>query len=105
MFRSSFFAMLSKDFRFITSSFLTHLVQPGLVAIIDQHNYRSMGHFVRSVQPTWRSKAAPSSFQDLQDVTYFLNAMTSPPLLSLAGGHPTTRDVDMFLMAHGKSIK
>lgn len=99
------FDALNNDFRFITASFLTHLVHPTTIAIIDQHNFRSLGHFVSRVIPNWRHKAAPSNFQDLLDVSYFLTSLAKSKALTLNGATASLRDVDMFLMAHGKSIK
>jgi hypothetical protein len=37
--------------RYITSAFLTHLIHPRDVPIIDQHNFRAMNHLLRVYQP------------------------------------------------------
>jgi hypothetical protein len=84
---------------YISAAFLTHLMYPAVVPIIDQHNYRAMNALMGR-----KSSAAPSSYEDLVDLRRFidevLGAWPRGP-----GGKPHERDLDKFLMAYGKSLK
>lgn len=53
------FVALDRDLggkrRFITVAFLLHLLYPGKVPIIDQHNIRAVNALVAGVRPTWNT--------------------------------------------------
>jgi hypothetical protein len=59
--------------RYITSAFLTHLIHPHDVPIIDQHNFRAMNHLLRVHQP----KKKPSDWSDIAHLKRFLIEATT----------------------------
>jgi hypothetical protein len=89
---------------YITSAFLTHLLFPFSTPIIDQHNFRAMNHFVGQVRPGWTHKAKPSRYSDLEDIQAFMSAILATWTEATNTLSPSSRDLDKFLMAFGKSI-
>ncbi len=91
--------------RYITVSFLMHLLRPNEIPIIDQHNYRAMNHFLGQVRPTWLSKSAPTNYADLIALSEFMKGVrchwnTVDPVTV-----PSERNLDRFLMMFGKALK
>lgn len=80
--------------RYITAAYLTHLVHPRDVPIIDQHNFRAMNHLLRIQQP----KKKPSDWSDIAQLKRFLTEATSR--LQYAEG-----DFDKYLMMYGRALK
>jgi len=80
--------------RYITSAYLTHLVLPRDVPIIDQHNFRAMNHLHRVQQP----KIKPSDWSDIAQLKRFLTEANSK--LQYAEG-----DFDKYLMMYGRALK
>ena len=80
--------------RYITAAYLTHLVHPRDVPIIDQHNFRAMNHLLRVQQP----KKKPSDWNDIAQLKRFLTEATSK--LQYAEG-----DFDKYLMMYGRALK
>lgn len=90
---------------FITVCFLLHLVNPGTMPILDQHNYRSVSRHLMKVRPAWLLKAKPSTFGDLLLVREFGVAVLGAWEKHVASPKPSTDDLDRYLMMHGKSLK
>lgn len=80
--------------RYITSAFLTHLIHPHDVPIIDQHNFRAMNHFLRVQQP----KKKPSDWSDIAHLKCFLSEATTKLQY-------TESDFDKYLMMYGRALK
>ena len=90
----------SIEVAYISSAFITHLLFPAEVPIIDQHNFRAMNHFLGHK----KSKAAPSNFQDVLNLKQFIvNVVKNWP--QSGGKPPTERELDKFLMAFGRKLK
>ncbi|NWF08289.1 hypothetical protein HX810_11515 [Pseudomonas salomonii] len=79
---------------YITSAFLTHLIHPHDVPIIDQHNFRAMNHFLRVQQP----KKKPSDWSDIAHLKCFLSEATTKLQY-------TESDFDKYLMMYGRALK
>lgn len=91
--------------RFITVAFLTHLMHPSAVPIIDQHNFRAVNHLMSAIRRGWKGKAAPSRFSDILLVGSLMRA-----LLDAQGKRPRprrmlARELDKYLMMYGKALK
>jgi len=88
---------------FITFAFLIHLLNQTTLPIIDQHNYRSVNHYIRSVRRSWTVKRPPRNLDDLYAVRDFIAAVRGnwPP----GEPRPRRRTLDKFLMMHGKALK
>ena len=103
------FAQLDNAFggpnRFITVSFLLHLIRPKSAPIIDQHNYRGVNHLIAQVRSEWKYKKTPSNFEDVRLVHRFLTNIIKA--WRDGGPSPTRsrRELDKFLMMYGKAIK
>jgi hypothetical protein len=80
--------------RYITSAFLTHLIHPRDVPIIDQHNFRAMNHLLRVHQP----KKKPSDWSDIAHLKRFLTEATTKLQYSES-------DFDKYLMMYGRALK
>ena len=80
--------------RYITSAFLTHLIHPRDVPIIDQHNFRAMNHLLRVYQP----KKKPSDWSDIAHLKRFLTEATTKLQYSES-------DFDKYLMMYGRALK
>ena len=91
--------------RFISSAFLTHLLFPNDVPIIDQHNFRAINHYLGALHPGWTRKATPSNYRDLESLGSFMKEVLRAWRGITDGPPPTERNLDKFLMAYGKSIK
>lgn len=85
---------------YISAAFLTHLLFPATIPIIDQHNFRAMNSLMNR-----RSNAVPSRFQDLTELKQFIREVLAAWPTSSGTARPSERDLDKFLMAYGKSIK
>ncbi len=88
---------------FVTTCFLLHLVQSDSVPIIDQHTYRAMNFFVKTVRPNWYIKRKPTQYQDLLIYREFLNSVHT--FWREEGDAPSLRTLDKYLMMLGKHIK
>lgn len=85
--------------RYISAAFLTHLMYPEIVPIIDQHNFRAMNALLGR-----KSRAVPSRFSDLADLRHFIDEVLDAwPRETVK--KPDERSLDKFLMAYGKSLK
>ncbi|MDB1113662.1 hypothetical protein [Pseudomonas extremaustralis] len=80
--------------RYITSAFLTHLIHPSDVPIIDQHNFRAMNHFLRVHKP----KKKPSNWDDIAYLKRFLTEATTKLQYSES-------NFDKYLMMYGRALK
>jgi len=91
--------------RFVTVAFLTHLMFPNWVPIVDQHNFRAANHLMRSAIPAWPRPGPrlPSTWYDLEFLDGFMGGV-----LSVWPGDtpvPTRRELDLYLMMLGKAVK
>ena len=89
---------------YVSAAFLTHLLFPLDIPIIDQHNFRAMNQLLKAVRPGWTHRRLPSSYHDLLDLNAFLREILTQ-WSSTSDVPPSTRELDKFLMAYGKSIK
>jgi len=103
------FAMLHEAFggatRYITVAFLTHLLYPTTVPIIDQHNFRSANVLIHAVRPSWRIKRLPSRYEDIKVVDQFMRMVAAVWTQWSPADAPSLRDIDKFLMMYGKALK
>jgi hypothetical protein len=103
------FAMLHEAFggatRYVTVAFLTHLLYPMTVPIIDQHNFRSTNVLFQAVRPSWRIKRLPSRYEDIQVVDQFMRMVAAVWTQWSPADAPSLRDIDKFLMMYGKALK
>ncbi|MGF7047767.1 hypothetical protein J2T13_002273 [Paenibacillus sp. DS2015] len=83
---------------FITVAFLSHLINPEQVEIIDQHNFRAMNYLMSTVREDWVWKRNPMSIYDIVDFSDFLRALL--PAVKEAKGNK--RELNKFLMMFGK---
>jgi hypothetical protein len=98
-------AVVGGSSRYITKTFLLHLLRPNKIPIIDQHNFRAMNHFLKTVHPGWRSKSKPSTYTDLATFSDFDRAILSRWKALDPVGVPSERNLDRFLMMFGKGLK
>lgn len=91
--------------RFITVAFLTHLLHPHVLPIIDQHNFRAINGFAAAVRPAWKTKKKPSAYRDIEVVMAFMEAVRREWHWRWPESVPTVSDLDKFLMMYGKAIK
>lgn len=102
------FVLLDRHFggktRFITVAFLVHLLHPGKVPIIDQHNFRAVNALLAAARPGWRSKKQPSRYEDITLVAAFMKAVRTAWGRRAHASVPSYRELDKFLMMYGKSI-
>ena len=80
--------------RYITCAYLTHLIHPQQVPIIDQHNFRAMNHLLRT--PSAKNK--PSNWSDIVQLKLFLEEASE------RYQRPET-DFDKYLMMYGRALK
>ncbi|WP_137823528.1 hypothetical protein [Pseudomonas sp. D(2018)] len=80
--------------RYITTAYLTHLIHPQEIPIIDQHNFRAMNHLLRIPSP----KKKPSDWDDIAHLKSFLNKVVSRLPYSES-------DIDKYLMMYGRALK
>ncbi|HBP5040549.1 TPA: hypothetical protein NJH56_001712 [Pseudomonas aeruginosa] len=80
--------------RYITSAYLTHLIHPLQVPIIDQHNFRAMNHLLR----TPSAKKKPSNWGDIVRLKHFLREASE------RFQRPET-EFDKYLMMYGRALK
>jgi hypothetical protein len=103
------FAILYEAFggatRYVTVAFLTHLLYPTTVPIIDQHNFRSTNVLIHAVRPTWRIKRLPSRYEDIEVVDQFMRVVAAVWKQLSPADAPSLRDIDKFLMMYGKALK
>ncbi|MGG1519033.1 hypothetical protein ABE504_26720 [Paenibacillus oryzisoli] len=83
---------------FITVAYLSHLLNPDKIEIIDQHNFRAMNYLMSTVRPDWVWKRNPASMDDITDFSVFLQSLL--PAVKEAKGNK--RELDKFLMMFGK---
>lgn len=86
---------LEKPHRYISVAFITHLIHPDKIPIIDQHNYRAMLFLLKAAKRNPRSKKKPSNWQDIQDLGKFLSSLSKRL-------KKQEREVDKFLMIYGR---
>lgn len=91
--------------RFITVAFLTHLLHPHVLPIIDQHNFRAVNCFAAAVRPAWAIKKKPSAYRDIEVVMAFMEAVRREWHRRWPESVPTASDLDKFLMMYGKALK
>jgi hypothetical protein len=91
-------------YRYITVSFLLHLLRPSEVPIIDQFNFRAMHYYFGVVRPGWRPNHRPAAFSDLEMLSRFLSAITHGWRIIDPSSVPSQRDLDRFLMMKGKAL-
>ncbi|WP_339192766.1 hypothetical protein [Paenibacillus sp. FSL W8-1287] len=83
---------------FITIAFLSHLLNPDKIEIIDQHNFRAMNYLMSTLRPDWVWKRNPVSLDDITDLSMFLQSLL--PAVKEAKGNK--RELDKFMMMFGK---
>jgi hypothetical protein len=91
--------------RYVTVAFLTHLLHPTTVPIIDQHNFRSTNVLIQAVRPSWRIKRLPSRYEDILVVDRFMRAVATLWAQWSPADAPSLRALDKFLMMYGKALK
>jgi hypothetical protein len=91
--------------RYVTVSFLLHLLRPTEIPIIDQHNFRAMNHYLTMVRDGWKSKAKPSTFGDLVVLSGFMSSVLCYWRSIDPTRVPSERALDRFLMMFGKALK
>lgn len=91
--------------RFITVAFLTHLLFPEQVPIIDQHNFRAINGFIHDMQPMWLGRKKPSTWSDVKAVGAFMEGVLSAWMSCSVASVPTRERLDQFLMMYGKELK
>ncbi|MGU3471876.1 hypothetical protein ACLBWT_12080 [Paenibacillus sp. D51F] len=84
---------------FITLAFLSHLLNPKKIEIIDQHNFRAMNYLMSTIRPEWVWKRNPICLDDITDFSVFLHSLL--PAVKEAKGNK--RELDKFLMMFGKN--
>lgn len=85
--------------RFITVSFITHLIHNKEIPIIDQHNYRALNFFSNNLSLSSTFKKSPSNWDDIIKLKEFTDTIL--PNLN----NTDAQYFDKFLMMFGKSIK
>jgi hypothetical protein len=91
--------------RYITLTFLLHLLRPSNVPIIDQHNFRAINYYVKLLRPLWRRKSNPSTYDDLTTLSSFLSSVISQWKATHPSTVPSKEKLDRFLMMFGKGLK
>jgi hypothetical protein len=99
------FAAVEGPRRYITVTFLLHLLRPAEVPIIDQHNFRAMNCYFSKVRPGWHGKSKPSSYADLETLSSFLRAVRACWKRIEPSSVPCQRHLDRFLMMYGRALK
>jgi len=84
--------------RYITVSFITHLIHHHEIPIIDQHNFRAMNYLENNFTLE-NSKKSPSNWEDILKLKVFINN------LKASFPNRSKEDIDKFLMMFGKSLK
>lgn len=95
---SYWFISLVFPTRYITMAFLTHLIHPEKYSIIDQHNFRSMNHLIKSVRPMHKFNVKPSTSKHIEEISWFITNLANEL-------GKEKQEVDRYLMMHGKLIK
>ena len=98
------YAAVGGPYRYITVSFLLHLLRPSEVPIIDQFNFRAMHYYFGVVRPGWRPNHRPAAFCDMEMLSRFLSAITHGWKIIDPSSVPSQRDLDRFLMMKGKAL-
>lgn len=80
--------------RYITCAYLTHLIHPLQVPIIDQHNFRAMNHLRRTLS----AKKKPSNWSDIVQLKLFLREVSE------RYQRPDS-EFDKYLMMYGRALK
>lgn len=80
--------------RYITNAYLTHLIHPLQVPIIDQHNFRAMNHLLQIPS----AKKKPSNWSDIARLNNFLREA------SIRFKRPEA-EFDKYLMMYGRALK
>ncbi|PMZ92911.1 MULTISPECIES: hypothetical protein [unclassified Pseudomonas] len=80
--------------RYITSAYLTHLIHPLQVPLIDQHNFRAMNH-LRQIPA---AKKKPSTWCDIVRLKHFLREASQR-------FQRQETEFDKYLMMYGRALK
>lgn len=80
--------------RYITIAYLTHLIHPLQVPIIDQHNFRAMNH----LRQTPSAKKKPSNWCDIVQLKLFLKEASE------RYQRPDS-EFDKYIMMYGRALK
>ncbi len=91
--------------RYITVAFLTHLLFPQIIPIIDQHNFRAVNSLMSAVRPGWQIRKTPSRYEDIITLDQFMLQVLVAWEAQFIHDCPTLRDLDKFLMMYGKALK
>jgi hypothetical protein len=91
--------------RFITTIFLLHLTWPDAIPILDQHNFRSVNHHLNEAGIPTSGRKKPSRFDDVILVRQFIQTVLREWREVTGTPPPTIRDMDRYLMMHGKQLK
>lgn len=86
---------LEKKHRYISVSFITHLIHNKSVPIIDQHNFRGMNHLLEVSGRNEKKKKKPSTWADIENLKGFLSDLSNDLGKDI-------REVDKFLMMYGR---
>jgi hypothetical protein len=85
--------------RYISAAFLTHLLYPTQIPIIDQHNFRAMNGLMRR-----KAGREPTRYEHLVELKQFIREVLEAwPKGSTE--RPGERELDKYLMVYGKSLK
>lgn len=97
--------VLKEHQNFITVTFLTHLLCSDEIPIIDQHNFRAMNAFIKSVRKGWIGRKKPSRFSDILELKEFMCSVLEHWVSCEYPGAPNPRALDKFLMVTGQRLK
>jgi hypothetical protein len=89
---------LNRPTSYVTTAFITHLVHSRVVPIIDQHNFRSVNHFMTFVRTDSKTKERPSNWCDVLLVKSFSDQLA-------ASLEKNSDQIDRYLMMFGRDLK
>jgi hypothetical protein len=93
----NFLMSKAKSTQYISIAFICHLLSPGKVPIIDQHNYRALRYFLMDSGYKKTMKGSASNWEDIVLLKDFINRFTR-------GKNRSKRDFDKYLMMFGKHV-
>ncbi|CAG1007660.1 hypothetical protein ANAEL_03566 [Anaerolineales bacterium] len=97
--------ILGRQHRFITNSFILHLLRSSDIPIIDQNNFRSMNFYLCQVRAVWKSKGKPSQYSDLLTLREFMRSVVEQWTRDATAPSLNMRLLDKYLMTFGQWLK
>jgi hypothetical protein len=82
---------------FISVAFISHLIYPSEVPIVDQHTFRAIRYFLGQVGFNHGVRKVPGSLREIHTLKEFVNSFSRKKKASL-------REFDKYLMMFGKHI-